>query len=39
MDPKAIKDLFHAYFQSFHKISRSDEGNFERFENTSEINP
>ena len=37
MGPMAIEDLFHAYFQSFHKIR--DEGNLEYFENTSEINP
>ena len=37
MGPKAIKDYFHEYFKSFHKIR--DEGNLENFENTSEINP
>ena len=41
MGPRASKDEFHPYFQSFQKIpeSRSDEGNLKNFENTSEINP
>ena len=41
MGPREIKDYFHAYFQSFHKITRDAkrQGNLENFENTSEINP
>ena len=36
MGLRAIKDSFHEYFQSFHKIR--DEGNLKHFDNRSEIN-
>ena len=43
MGPRAINDYFRAYFSKFSQNcpteSRSDDGNLENFENTSEINP
>ena len=42
MGPRAIKDSFHAYFQSFHKIALSPEARravWKTFESTSGILP